>query len=597
MITRAHYHKLFSRIYLGSLILSTIICIIGEYHYNTIWRIPGLDDDLLLPVRPIDGLLVIILGGMFFLPAFMTWVIAGVVRLTNTLEPLSDEQCKLSFVERMSPTQLFLPLSLLFCGWLLITVNYYLFLSTLLVYLFAAVHFLFTWLIVIALRRIARIRKIVWKITTILLLLFICLIYVLGSGVFFSYNQEQGECYWERRDRATGRDWSEDESDSENADFENMPQEELARREVSRAFEIYDYYNGNPSISTSIAGELLRYDPEKEYFGSIATTPDMTQEQIDQAFKDHRQNFDNMQHLSRFIKWFFHESDDFGSIAQDLKTAMLRMASRYNYADYAKMVDVLDMTYYDLDNNSSYEEESAFWIVYDRASNQPLMWENYTDIITNPYVRHLAQRNDSADMDLVLWAYTFWGRRYNDDTYWRVRELLNIVLEEHPNTHFPREQLDKQQQMFAQAEKRVQEFLTWYKANYWSFRELKVAGYNDQGAMVKLDREQYDKYLSALKKSNYLAPRLLKKLEDNFVRLHQNLPIVNNGTQASEWLRRDPLIASYNTIAKEFETAACRTDSIISLGESMHLTTTIDRFGIVVDCIDGEWLVSDFETN
>lgn len=593
MITRAHYHKLFNRIYLGSLILSTIICIIGEYHYNTVWRIPGLDDNLLLPVRPIDGLIVVVLGCLFVLPAFITWVIAGAVRLTNSLEPLTEEQRKLSFVERMSLTQLFLPLSLLLCGWMLLAANYYLFLPTLFVYLIAAAHFLFVWLVVIALRRIARLQKAMWKVTTVILLLFACLCYVLASGIVVSGKQEPGELYWERRYAVTEVCMEED-SDSENADFENMPQEELAHREVSRAFEIYDYYNGDSSLFTDIAGELLQYDPDKKYFSFIMTTPDMTQEQIDKELENHRRNFDNMQQFSMFIKWFLR-SDDFHSIADYLQTAMLRMASRYNYADYAKMVDMLDMTYYDLDNNCT-GEESAFWEVYDRASNQPLMWENYTDIITDPYIRYLAQRNHSADMDLVLWAYTFWGRRYNDDTYWRIQQLLNIVLEKHPNTHFPQEELQRQGQMFERAEKRVQEFLTWYRANYWAFRELKAAGYNDQGAIVNLDSEQYDKYLSALKKSRYLTPQLLKKLEDDFGRLYQNMPIVNNDTPATEWLRRDPLINSYNTIAGEIEDAGCRTDSIITPGESMYLTAAIDRLGVFVDCIDGEWFISGFDT-
>ena len=81
---------------------------------------------------------------------------------------------------------------------------------------------------------------------------------------------------------------------------------------------------------------------------------------------------------------------------------------------------------------------------------------------------------------------------------------------------FRSETVRSQTRNIARAKERATEFIDWYKANYWSFKELKAAKYDDEGKLVKLDRDELGKYVHALKQSNYLTPDLLKSLETTF---------------------------------------------------------------------------------
>lgn len=86
----------------------------------------------------------------------------------------------------------------------------------------------------------------------------------------------------------------------------------------------------------------------------------------------------------------------------------------------------------------------------------------------------------------------------------------------YPNELYPAETVRSQTRNIARAKERATEFIDWYKANYWSFKELKAAKYDDEGKLVKLDRDELGKYVHALKQSNYLTPDLLKSLETTF---------------------------------------------------------------------------------
>jgi hypothetical protein len=105
------------------------------------------------------------------LPALVTCIIVGLVRLTNKIEPLSEEERQQSFVERLSKTQLFIPLSLLLAvpsAFLASTITDIWIRGFFRVYsIFIAVHLIITWLLVLLLSRNTRIRKTGWNIVLI----------------------------------------------------------------------------------------------------------------------------------------------------------------------------------------------------------------------------------------------------------------------------------------------------------------------------------------------------------------------------------------------------------------------------------------------
>ena len=175
---------------------------------------------------------------------------------------------------------------------------------------------------------------------------------------------------------------------------------------------------------------------------------------------------------------------------------------------------MLDLAWRELNALGEKNGRDAFTDIYNYANEEDtyLLWREYGDYITNPYVRYTVNRN-SDDQYLLLWAYTFWGRRSNDGTSAMWRILLDQILDVYPNELYPAETVRSQTRNIARAKERATEFIDWYKANYWSFKELKAAKYDDEGKLVKLDRDELGKYVHALKQSNYLTPDLLKSLK------------------------------------------------------------------------------------
>ena len=171
-MTRKHFRRLISGIYLISTGIGISISLIALYS--------KLGSDYSTPLT----WLAVFEFWTLLLPALVTCIIVGLVRLTNKIEPLSEEERQQSFVERLSKTQLFIPLSLLLAvpsAFLASTIPDIWIRGFFRVFsIFIAVHLFITWLLVLLLRRTTRIRKTGWKIVLILLFILSTIAYILG---------------------------------------------------------------------------------------------------------------------------------------------------------------------------------------------------------------------------------------------------------------------------------------------------------------------------------------------------------------------------------------------------------------------------------
>ena len=173
--------------------------------------------------------------------------------------------------------------------------------------------------------------------------------------------------------------------------------------------------------------------------------------------------------------------------------------------------------------------------------------------------------------------------------------LLDQILDVYPNELYPAETVRSQTRNIARAKERATEFIDWYKANYWSFKELKAAKYDDEGKLVKLDRDELGKYVHALKQSNYLTPDLLKSLETTFDQMADSVKTGKIGSGQGEWLRKDPLIDNYSAIAEEMNPITWEVDFIWDTRrQEMQLTSSDGNLNATVKGIDDQWMIDCF---
>lgn len=592
MMTRKSYHKIIFRTYLGTLVLWGLICAVVEACMCWDFRIPGMDEHLLLPMLSTSRLVLTVSGLLFVLPALCTWALQTLVRITNNLEALTEEERTKSFVERLSRTQLFLPISLATLVFPVLQTQHICdstFIPGMDFYSFAAFNFLAAWLLTLLFQCIARIRKSGRKALAIIGFILLGITYEIAATTYIFRRSEPTYIYFERRNSVEYPDGCDDEGSQ--SVYDAMNQEELADQQTERLLDVYDYYRDRDMNALfGVAGRVFEYTEYRNF--DVGLSDDDSPEEIARKNAIAEENFNREQELSKFYAWFKElDGDDTNSLIDFLVKAMRSMNGRYNYKDFALYVDMLDMAYNDINANWSQDSDDPFAEIYRQASETPITWENFrtSNIITDPYVRYSVAKDGNAQ-HMLLWAYSFWGRRDNDGTKWLWRNLIDHILEVHPNTHYPESLLYNYSTMYTQASTRVKEFLTWYKANYWSFRELKAVSYDGQSRIEKIDHDQFTKYLHALEKSGYIAPQLLKRLETNFDRLGNAIL----GQKPNEWLREDPLIPGYNTYAGQFDEAVMITDSIVTPGQSMHVGTSVSGLGAFVENIDGEWYISGF---
>lgn len=592
-MTKSHFHRLFDRVYFVSAGLCILFYIWSEYF---LYRSNDCETGPFAAPRHWQSFSDDCVVFLFVLPVLITAVVMTLVRLTNRVEPLTEEQRGVSFVERLSKVQLFLPLSLL----LLVPVVLQIHLSDRYttagrLYLFILIHAAAVWLLVLWLRRIARIRKTGWKILSIVGFILAGIVYefAFGAGMYRCSKTGTDEVYRVACEISNGGEAVE----ADAGGFSQMPPEELASDMMRKTLATYDYYEGDPWILINTASDVLQYDPTRTCFDAVFSTREMTREEIERQRERQRLNFERIQELGRYFKWLRDDtsSDELETLGALMKKYLLSLPERYDYAAFAKRVDMLDLAYRDLQEQAACDEDDwgyYFGEVYRYASETPLQWENYGSVISNPYIRSTVEDSEE-DQELLLWAYTFWGRRYNDGNYWICRALLDKVLEAHPNTLYPRERIEKQNALMRDAEARVGKFLQWYKANYWSFRELKAAQYDDADSLVKIDRGEYAKYLHALKASGYLSPKLLRRLEITDSGAGDSLRMGRVRERHGEWLRTDPLLGNYDAIAGDIDSLTCRTELIRKPGQAMRITTSIENLQAEVQRIDGKWFICD----
>lgn len=126
-----------------------------------------------------------------------------------------------------------------------------------------------------------------------------------------------------------------------------------------------------------------------------------------------------------------------GKILPDvLKT--LNYGNLYRSSGLGQLIDMLDYAYYDL----GCPQGDKLSLLYDNMAEQHIGWENLTGLI--PYFNqpHAMMYIDMKNYELV-WAYSFWARRWTDQSMSLCRRLLNDVLKVYPNTTYTPDKMKK----------------------------------------------------------------------------------------------------------------------------------------------------------
>lgn len=120
-----------------------------------------------------------------------------------------------------------------------------------------------------------------------------------------------------------------------------------------------------------------------------------------------------------------------------LKT--LNYGNLYRSSGLGRLIDMLDYAYYDLEC----PEEDKLSLLYDNMAEHYIGWDNFVGLI--PYFNrpHAMMHIDMKNYELV-WAYSFWARRWADHSMKLCRRLLDDILKVYPNTTYT---LDKMKEM------------------------------------------------------------------------------------------------------------------------------------------------------
>lgn len=369
-MTRKHFRRLISGIYLISTGIGISISLIALYS--------KLGSDYSTPLT----WLAVFEFWTLLLPALVTCIIVGLVRLTNKIEPLSEEERQQSFVERLSKTQLFIPLSLLLAvpsAFLASTIPDIWIRGFFRVFsIFIAVHLFITWLLVLLLRRTTRIRKTGWKIVLILLFILSTIAYILVSTIACDLASTDA-FYWSeshRRSTSDNREYTESDAQRETPDCpdeEVVVSEETAERLADDAMYIYNQYDwaalGEDYVYSFVmeCSEILEYNPNAIYTPCILTSPEEIGEEKYREFAARdSMRFVVKQRLSRFYHQVFHsdyedfDSEDFDTMLWWLKKALLKRKDAIDYNFFAKRVDMLDLAWRELNALGEKNGRDAF---------------------------------------------------------------------------------------------------------------------------------------------------------------------------------------------------------------------------------------------
>ncbi|WP_294481812.1 DUF6714 family protein [uncultured Bacteroides sp.] len=112
-----------------------------------------------------------------------------------------------------------------------------------------------------------------------------------------------------------------------------------------------------------------------------------------------------------------------------LKT--LDYGNLYRSSGLGQLIDMLDYAYYDL----GCPKEEKLSLLYDNMAEQHIGWDNFVGLI--PYFNqpHAMMHIDMRNYELV-WAYSFWARRWSEHSMSLCRRLLDDILKVYPNTAY-----------------------------------------------------------------------------------------------------------------------------------------------------------------
>lgn len=119
-----------------------------------------------------------------------------------------------------------------------------------------------------------------------------------------------------------------------------------------------------------------------------------------------------------------------GKILPDvLKT--LNYGNLYRSSGLGQLIDMLDYAYYDL----GCPQGDKLSLLYDNMAEHQIGWDNFAGLI--PYFNrpHAILHIDMKNYELV-WAYSFWARRWSDHSIGLCRRLLDDILKVFPNTTY-----------------------------------------------------------------------------------------------------------------------------------------------------------------
>lgn len=422
--------------------------------------------------------------------------------------------------------------------------------------------------------------------------------------------------YWSeshRRSTSDNREYTESDAQRETPDCpdeEVVVSEETAERLADDAMYIYNQYDwaalGEDYVYSFVmeCSEILEYNPNAIYTPCILTSPEEIGEEKYREFAARdSMRFVVKQRLSRFYHQVFHsdyedfDSEDFDTMLWWLKKALLKRKDAIDYNFFAKRVDMLDLAWRELNALGEKNGRDAFTDIYlqlckrgRHVSALARIWRLHHQSLCTLHGKQKFRRSISVALGLYVL-----GRRSNDGTSAMWRILLDQILDVYPNELYPAETVRSQTRNIARAKERATEFIDWYKANYWSFKELKAAKYDDEGKLVKLDRDELGKYVHALKQSNYLTPDLLKSLETTFDQMADSVKTGKIGSGQGEWLRKDPLIDNYSAIAEEMNPITWEVDFIWDTRrQEMQLTSSDGNLNATVKGIDDQWMIDCF---
>lgn len=201
-------------------------------------------------------------------------------------------------------------------------------------YLFIGAHLLVTWLMVLFLQRITRIRTTAWTV--------VCVVLFLLSAIAYGFLSTAGLYVCSESpvlpDRAATDTKTEEPGlyDDFEKSLAEAPQE-LAGEMTQKLLEVYHFYDGDPDLLIEKAGPLLCYDPDRRYIRMNLSSRELSPEETERQSQAGQANFERKQSPSRFFNWLFDQVsfDNEFAMYDLLSHRLLLQEGKYDSARFA----------------------------------------------------------------------------------------------------------------------------------------------------------------------------------------------------------------------------------------------------------------------